>query len=74
MRGIDMKLSECKHGTLVQSKDSLGEIGMIVGITNDIASVLSEEQRNPERAIPLVQWQSGHTCGIHHENIKVFKG
>ena len=69
-----MKLSECKHGVVVQSTDGIGEIGMIVGITNNIASVLSEEQRNPERAIPLVRWQSGHTCGIHHENIKVFKG
>ncbi len=67
-----MKLSDCKHGILVQN--SAGEIGMIVGITNNISTVLSEEQRNPERAIPLVQWQCGHTCGIHHNNISQFKG
>jgi hypothetical protein len=67
-----MKLSECKHGVLVQHNGS-DEIGMIAGITNNITSVLSEEQKNPDRAIPLVQWQSGRTCGIHHSNIRIYK-
>ncbi len=35
-----MKLSDCKYGILVQSTDGVGEIGMVVGITNNISSVL----------------------------------
>lgn len=63
-----MKLKHCTHGILVQNNDTR-EIGMVVGITNNIVSVLSEEQKDPERAIPLIQWQSGKTSGIHHDNI-----
>ena len=68
-----MKLSECKHGILVQELSEHGEIGMVVGITNNITSVLSEAQKDPERAIPLIQWQCGRTRGIHHNNIRVYK-
>lgn len=63
-----MKLKHCTYGSLVQDNQTK-EIGMVVGITNNIVSVLSEEQKDPERAIPLIQWQSGKTSGIHHENI-----
>jgi len=68
-----MKLSECKYGILVQDLSEHGEIGMVVGITNSMLNVLSEVQRDPELAIPLIQWQSGRTCGIHHNNIRVYK-
>lgn len=63
-----MKLKHCTYGTLVQKNDTK-EIGMVVGITNSISNVLCEEQRDPEKAIPLVQWQSGKTFGIHYSNI-----
>lgn len=65
-----MKLKHCTYGSLVQDNQTK-EIGMVVGITNNIVSVLSEEQRDPERAIPLIQWQSGKTRGIHHGNISL---
>lgn len=68
-----MKLSECKYGVLVQELSEYGEIGMVVGITNNILHVLSEKQREPERAIPLVQWQSGRTCGVYPSNIRIYK-
>lgn len=68
-----MKLSECKYGILVQELSEHGEIGMVVGITNKISSVLSEDQKDPNQAIPLVQWQSGRTWGIHQNNIRVYK-
>lgn len=64
-----MKLRECKMGILVQNTGTQ-EIGMVVGITNNIPTVLSEEQRDPSRAIPLIQWQTGRTFGIHPENMK----
>lgn len=67
-----MKLSECKFGVLVQCI-ATGEIGMVKGITNNLSRMLTEEQREPERAIPLVEWQSGRTTGIHHGNIKLYK-
>lgn len=68
-----MKLSECKYGILVQELSEHGEIGMVVGITNSMLNVLSEVQRDLEFAIPLIQWQSGRTSGIHHNNIRVYK-
>ena len=67
-----MKLKDCKMGILVQNVETK-EIGMVVGITNNISSVLTEEQRDPSRAIPLVQWQSGDTRGIHHKNLELLK-
>lgn len=71
-KDCEMKLSECKFGVLVQSIDT-GEIGMVKGITNNLTNLLTEEQRDPSRAIPLVEWQSGRTTGIHHGNIKLYK-
>lgn len=68
-----MKLSECKHGILVQELYEHGEIGMVVGITNNLSSTLTSQQQEPKRAIPLIQWQSGRTYGIHHNNIRVYK-
>lgn len=65
-----MKLKECVHGILVQKVYDNGEIGMIVGVTNNISQTLSEEQKSPDRAIPLVQWQSGPVYGISPSNIK----
>lgn len=64
-----MKLKDCKMGILVQDIQSQ-EIGMVVGITNNISHCLTEDQRDPKRAVPLVQWQSGRTTGIHSSNIK----
>ena len=68
-----MKLSECTYGVIVQ-RDDTKEVGMVVGITNNISSVLREECREPDRAIPLVQWSCGITHGIHHSNLKLYKG
>lgn len=70
-----MKLSECIHGILVQELSEHGEIGMVVGITNSLYHLLRDcpQKEFPEHAIPLVQWQSGRTYGIHHHNIRVYK-
>lgn len=65
-----MRLSECKYGVLVQKLDG-GEIGMIVGVTNNAFG--SPYEKNPSYAIPLVQWQNGDTRGIHHENIDFYR-
>lgn len=67
-----MKLKDCTFGILVQKKET-GEIGMIKGITNNISNVLCDQQREPDRAIPLVEWQSGQTSGINSENIEKLK-
>ncbi len=67
-----MKLRDCTMGTLIQDMRTK-EIGMVIGITNNISSVLSEEQREPSRAIPLVQWQTGRKSGIHAANIEKLK-
>jgi hypothetical protein len=60
-----MKLSECTHGKLVQTRmgvwnESRLVVGMIVGITE-----------NPQgEPIPLVQWQHAREPrGIHPINI-----
>lgn len=67
-----MKLKDCTFGILVQKKET-GEIGMIKGITNNISNVLCDQQREPDRAIPLVEWQSGQTSGINNDNIEKLK-
>lgn len=67
-----MKLKDCKHGILVEDND--GSIGMIVGITNKCPHSNRYEKGLPENTIPLVQWASGATYGIHYNNIKPFKG
>jgi hypothetical protein len=66
-----MELKDCKHGILVKSSN--GEIGMIVGITNNCTSGDISTRSEPERAIPLIQWQSGETRGCHHGNLSVLK-
>lgn len=67
-----MKLKDCLHGVLVQDLETK-EIGMVVGITNCYSNLLTEEQKLPENAIPLVKWQSGREFGIHHNNIQPLK-
>ena len=68
-----MKLKDCRMGVLVQNVGTK-EVGMVVGITNNLTELkLSGEQRDPSRAIPLVQWQSGNTHGIHYKNLELLK-
>jgi hypothetical protein len=62
-----MKLADCKHGILVKTDE--GNIGMIVGITNNCDNADLATRNEPDRAIPLVQWANGNTHGIHHGNI-----
>jgi Na+/H+-translocating membrane pyrophosphatase len=66
-----MKLKNCEHGKLVQSKD--GKIGMIVGITNNVECADESERSKIDRAIPVVQWSCGRTCGINAANIELMK-
>lgn len=56
-----MKLSECRHGLLVQKEDAT--IGMIIGLSENRCS----------EAIPLIQWQTGATYPCHHSNIKLYE-
>lgn len=67
-----MELKDCTFGILVKNKKT-GEVGMVKGVTNSISSVLSEEQKDPSRAIPLIEWQSGQTYGINSNNIEKLK-
>lgn len=66
-----MKLRDCKYGVLVEDRD--GNIGMIKGITNNLPIGDINERSNRGRAIPLVEWASGNTSGIHYGNIEIFK-
>jgi len=66
-----MKLKDCVHGILVQDRN--GDIGMIVGITNNCETADQNTRAERERAIPLVQWSHGGTCGIHPDNIELLK-
>ena len=73
-----MKLSECTMGILVYTESPNGDVssvGMVVGITNNCESENYSRRSHPERAIPLVKF-SGETGprGIHHSNLKPFKG
>lgn len=73
-----MKLSQCRHGVIVQKKEAgcgtaHREVGMVIGITNNLESVLSDECRDPFNAVPLVQWQSGRSYPIHPKNIDLYK-
>lgn len=68
-----MKLSECTYGTIVTTTDE-DQIGMVVGITNNCSNADQRVRQEVERAIPLVQWAYGETCGIHHRNLKKYKG
>ncbi|AUR92191.1 hypothetical protein NVP1170O_078 [Vibrio phage 1.170.O._10N.261.52.C3] len=55
-----MKLRDCVMGILVQDKETKA-IGMIVGITNSLDGFLTEEQKDPSRAI---QKLSGSQVGL----------
>ena len=66
-----MKLKDCTYGKLVVNND--GDIGMIVGITNNCPTGDINTRNEPDRAIPLVQWANGKTCGIHYGNIELLK-
>lgn len=60
-----MKLSECKHGVLVEYAKGYGisQIGMVVGITE-----------NPvKEAIPLIQWQKGEVVPQHHKLLGLYE-
>ena len=71
-----MKLSECTCGTVVISDcgAQAPQIGMVVGITNNCQSSDRSARQKPENAIPLVKWSFGETYGIHHGNLKKYKG
>ena len=62
-----MKLQNCLYGTLVQSE--CGKVGMVKGIANNCDSGDLATRSEPEREIPLIQWQSGETVGCHHGNL-----
>ena len=47
--------------------------GMIVGITNNVNTLLNEKCAEPNRAIPMVQWQSGRHFSVHHNNLDLYK-
>ncbi len=66
-----MKLSQCKHGVLVQADN--GKIGMVVGITNNVWFSDERTRAEPERAVPRVEWASGQVEPIHPSNIELFK-
>lgn len=71
-RESEMKLSKCKHGTIVQDVDGI-RIGMIVGITNNCPSADLPTREELSNAIVLVQWSFGETYGIHPKNIKPYR-
>jgi hypothetical protein len=66
-----MKLSKCVYGVLVFNKDN--GVGMIKGITNNTPISDSYVRSEISRAIPLVEWSSGKTCGINAANIEIYK-
>lgn len=71
-----MKLSECKHGIIVQAEcvfSKVVRVGMVVGITNNCPTGKLDEKRHPHKAIPLVQWSCGTTLPYHHENLTEYK-
>jgi hypothetical protein len=66
-----MKLSKCVYGVLVYN-ESLG-IGMVKGITNNVPDAEGIIRSEPVRALPLVEWACGHTCGVNAANIEIYK-
>ena len=69
-----MKLSECVMGVMVIDEDL--RIGHIVGVTYNVDIALTGNMTNEDkhdRTIPLVQF-ADKTIGIHHGNIKRYKG
>lgn len=73
-----MKLSECRHGRIiVRVMDRCPQkIGMIVGIAEMTIAAAMEASvaGQPEFAIPLVQWSTGETSPINHENLEPYEG
>lgn len=68
-----MKLSQCKYGTIVVTKERT-EVGMIVGITNNARSANIETRKMIDNAIPLVQFSGDlEPRGIHYGNLEIFK-
>ena len=68
-----MRLSQCTHGKIVWNRDKT-EVGMIVGITNNIPSADVSNRRIIDRAIPLVQWScEREPVGVHQSNLEPYK-
>lgn len=69
-----MKLSECKLGTLVIDNDM--RVGHITGVTYNVSLEHTGGMSNEDlfnRTIPLVRFPNGER-GVHHGNLKLFKG
>ena len=69
-----MKLSECKIGTMVITEDL--KIGHVIGVQYNVHISQTGGLTNEERfnhTIPTVRFADGER-GIHHCNLKVFKG
>lgn len=66
-----MKLSECTYGRLVYS-EKYG-VGMVVGITNNCNSANIITRMEIYNAIPVVQWASGETFGVHPSELEIFE-
>lgn len=67
-----MKLSECKHGTIVITHDN--KIGMIIGLTYNVDKELAKQMSPLElidRTIPLVQFPDV-IHGVHHCNLTLY--
>jgi hypothetical protein len=68
-----MKLSECKIGTMVITKDL--EVGHVVGIQYNVGLALTGGMTNEDkfsRTIPTVKFPDGER-GVHHGNLKIFR-
>ncbi len=68
-----MKLSQCKIGTMVITKDL--EVGHVVGIQYNVSIKYTGGMTNEDKfngTIPTVKFADGER-GIHHHNLKVFK-
>ncbi len=69
-----MKLKDCLIGVMVVD-DNL-RVGHVVGLTYNVDLSLTGGMTNEDklgRTIPLVQFPD-KIQGIHHENIKIFRG
>ena len=69
-----MKLKDCTYGVLVTDRATKLKVGMIVGITNNVACADESERSKIGRANPVVRWSSGAEHGINAANIEIFKG
>lgn len=68
-----MKLKDCTYGRIVIDSGN-SDIGMIIGITNNRPLCSEDDKKGADYAIPLVQWSTGRTTGIHQGNIEPYKG